>query len=240
MEDLEEERTLVIESSFCYGITDEHSEHYDDSNFFGDSLPLYPISKITCISKYNTGILGLKLTHRNIETKETIVSINTEVKGKGTEQEFEFNTNEFITSVKIYKKEAISGFEITTNQNRHQLFGESKNDMIELTEFSNNKYYILGMFAIQGSNKKENFVSALGFYYMEKKNYNFYLYVALFHFRAKLHNNNSIFKEEAKKKAEKLKKEGEIGLAAVYKTCLLSKNVFFTIIPYLFDIERKK
>ena len=218
---------IFIKETDCFGLINRDSISYDDSEFFGNSLILFDLYKINCYVKGTKGILGIKLTYKCRENNEEYSTIN--IKTNDTDiidQEFIFEPQENITNIILWKKEKFQGFEITTNKKRIKRFGLDKDDKILLNEFSSGNNIALGFYL---KFDKNNGVTAMGFYYIEKKKYKIFLYSYLLWLRVKLKNKKYL--DYIEDNISKLDYESK----AVYKTCLLSKNNFMGIMKYLIN-----
>ena len=221
-------KDIYIRETDCFGEISEDSISFDDMDYFGTSLILFDISKIICYVKFNEGIIGMKLIYRDRENKENkneIQTINIRTNEKNyIEQEFSFEFDEKIDNIILWKDDYIKGFEISTNKKRNKRFGFDNGQIIRLNEFASLQNIIIG-FYLRFDYKKG--VTAIGFYYIEKKLYLPILYSGLFYLRAKLGNKSymdSIIKIISKNDGKNY---------AILKTCLLPKNIFFGIMKYL-------
>ena len=217
---------IQIKETDCFGVITKDSLSYDDFDFFGDSLILFQLYKIKCYIKENKGIYGFQLIYKLRDNQKQYTTINVKVNGELIEQEFCFEENEMITNIIIFRKEYLQGFEITTNNKRSYRFGIDAGEKITLNEFSSNKNLIIGFYL---KFDKNTGVSAIGFYYIDKKVYSSFLCLGFFYLRAKLCNTN--FRDNINKNITKYDYYNK----ALIKTCALPKNVFSVILKYLIN-----
>ena len=95
-----------------------------------------------------------------------------------------------------------------------------------LNEFFSGRNMVIGFYIKFDNNTG---VSAIGFYYIEKKIYSMYLNLGIFYLRAKL--NDTKFKEEIKNNMEKYNYEYK----ALINTCALPKLNFMGIMKYIIN-----
>ena len=217
---------IHIKETDCFGLISNSSISYDDFNYFGNSLILFELSKIKCFIKGNRGIIGIELTYKNRENKQYYKTINVKTNDEYFEQEFTFNANESIINIIIFRKVALQGFEITTNMKRSYRFGLDNGEKISLNEFSSGKNMVIGFYA-----KFDNYIgiTALGFYYIDRKLYLMILYYGFLCLRAKLKNDK--YYNSIKEKIKKMDYENIVLL----KTCLLPKHEFMGILKYIIN-----
>ena len=213
---------IIIKETNCFGMIHENSISYDDIDYFGNSLVLLDLYKIKCYVKMNRGIVGIQLTYKYKENNKEFKSIDVKRDCECFEQEFIFKPEEKITNIIIFRKEYLQGFEITTNLKRIYRFGLDDGEKVMLNEFYSGKYFVIGFYT-----KFDNIngMTAIGFYYIDKKQYLLFLSLGLFLLRTKLNNDqfsNSI-------KINNLDYENK----AILKTCRLPKNNFLGILKYI-------
>jgi len=215
---------IHIKETDCFGSINNDSISYDDINFFGKSLILFELSKIKCFVKGNKGIIGIQLTYKFRENDQEYKTIDVKTNEECIEQEFIFLPKEYITNIILWKKDKLIGFEITTDKYRNYRFGLDNGTMIMMNEFSSGKNIVVGLYA--KFNIKEG-ITALGFYYIDKKTFSFFQLSGLFFLREKL--KNKIYYDSIYKDLSKLDKES----IAVFKACLLPKNSFIGVLRYI-------
>lgn len=220
---------VEIKKTLCYGSIYEDTLTFDDQEFFDTSIIFYKLHKIKCYTKYNSGIKGIEITYKDINSGEEHTSIKIKqkekVKEKFVEQEFIFEPTEYIIKFILWIDESLNGFEITTNKKRIQRFGKDSGNQIEINELSISKSIILGFFI---KYDKKNGVTGIGFYYMNMKIYWLLHVSGLFQLRAKIKNKK--FKKETEKQINEIEKS----LKYVYYTCLLPDATFYGIVKYIF------
>ena len=217
---------IIIKQTSCYGLINKESISYDDIEYFGDSLLLLDLYKIKCFVQGNHGIVGIQLTYKYKQNNndQEIKSIDIKTDCDCIEQEFVFKPNEKITNVIVFRKEILQGFEITTNLKRIYRFGLDNGEKIMFNEFYSERNIVNGFYT-----KFDNIngITAIGFYYTNKKQFLLFLYLGLFLLRAKLNNdkfNNSI-------QNDNLDYESKAILAA----CRLPPNDFMGILKYIIN-----
>ena len=215
---------IHIKETDCFGLITKESISYDDTDYFGNSLILFELSKIKCYIKGNKGIIGIQLIYKNREDKKEYTSIDIKTNDKCFEQEFIFQPKEIITNVMIFRKEYLKGFEITTNLSRSYRFGLDNGEKIMLNEFSSGKNMVIGFYSKFDYN---NGITALGLYYIEKKIYSIFLSMGIFYLRAKLKNKN--FCDSIKNNFANIDYESK----ALFQACLLPVNIFMEIMKYI-------
>ena len=217
---------IHIRETDCFGLINKDSISYDDFNYFGNSILLFELSKIKCFIKGNKGIIGIELSYKNRENKQDYTTINVRTNDECFEQEFIFKSNESIINIIIFREVTLQGFEITTNLKRIYRFGLDNGEKISLNEFSSGKNMVIGLFA-----KFENKIgiTALGFYYIDRKLYLMILYYGFLCLRTKLTNNK--YYNSIKENIKKMDYENQV----LFKTCLLPKNEFMGIMKYIIN-----
>ena len=214
---------IIIKQTSCFGLINKESISYDDIDYFGDSLLLLDLYKIKCFVKGNQGIVGIQLTYKyNQNNDQEIKSIDIKKDCDCIEQEFIFKPNEKITNVIVFRKEFLQGFEITTNLKRIYRFGLDNGEKIMFNEFYSERNIVNGFYT-----KFDNIngITAIGFYYVNKKQFSLFLSLGLFLLRAKL--NNDKFYDSIQK--DNLDYESKAILAA----CRLQQNIFMEILKYI-------
>ena len=214
---------IHIRETDCYGLITQNSISYDDIDYLGNSLILFDLIKIKCFIKGGKGIVGIELTYKFRENKNEYKTIDVKSNAEYFEQEFIFQQKEKIINILLFRKDIIQGFEITTNFNRSYRFGLDDGEKIELNEFFSRKNFIIGFKTI--FDDKE--MTAIGFYYIDKKLYSVFLYSGLFFLRANLKN------EKFKKNIEENLSKYDYESKAILNTCLLPKNNFHEIMKYI-------
>ena len=217
---------IQIKETDCFGSINKDSISFDDTNYLGNSLILFEISKIKCYIKGDRGIIGIQLTYKYREDQKEYTTINIKKNENCTEQEFIFKPNENIINIIIFRKNYnyLQGFEITTNLNRSYRFGVDYGEKIMLNEFSSGKNMVVGFY---GKFDYNIGVTGIGFYYISRKKYSFFLFSGLFCLRAKVKNKQ--FRESIEKNFANLDYESK----ALFNTSLLPKNTFMEIIKYI-------
>ena len=216
-----------IKETDLYGIVSKDNISLDDYNNFENSLILVELYKIKCFINESKQIVGLQTIFRDKNEDENIKeyqSIFIQLDNNSQEQEFIFEKRESIINITIWKNDSLNGFEITTNKHRNFLFGLTTGNKIMLNEFSSENNMVVGLFS------KFNYkfgLTALGFYYVNRKEHLIVLYSGLFYLRAKL-------KDE---QFNKYIKNNEANLDYTDKTILklglLPKNLFGYILQFL-------
>ena len=217
---------IQINETDCFGIITKDSISYDDIDFFGNSLILFQLYKIKCYIKGNKGIYGIQLIYKLRDNQKQYTTINVKANGELIEQEFCLEENEMITNIIIFRKEYLQGFEIMTNYKRSYRFGIDTGEKIMLNEFSSNKNLIIGFYLKYDKNSG---VSAIGFYYINKKVYSSFLCRGFFYLRAKLKDKN--YRDNINKNIAKY----DYDYKALINACALPKNVFSVIMKYLIN-----
>lgn len=217
---------IHIQETDCFGVINKDSISYDDIDFLGNYLILFELYKIKCYTKLNKGIIGIQLIYKYKENQQEYTTINVKTNDECIEQEFCFEPNEKITYIIIFRKEYLEGFEITTTNKRSYRFGIDSGDKTMLNEFFSGRNMVIGFYIKFDNNTG---VSAIGFYYIEKKIYSMYLNLGIFYLRAKL--NDTKFKEEIKNNMEKYNYEYK----ALINTCALPKLNFMGIMKYIIN-----
>ena len=217
---------INIKETDCFGLINNDSISYDDFNYFCNSLLLFELSKIKCFIKGNKGIIGIELIYKNREIKQEFTTINVKTNDDCFEQEFIFKSNESIINITIFRKVTLQGFEITTNLKRSYRFGLDNGEKISLNEFSSGKNMVIGFYAKFDKNIG---ITALGFYYIDRKLYLMFLYYGFLCLRAKLNNNK--YYNSIKGNITKMDNENK----AILKTCLLPKSEFMGILKYIIN-----
>ena len=120
----------------------------------------------------------------------------------------------------------MQGFEITTNLSRSYRFGVDYGEKIMLNEFSSGKNMVVGFY---GKFDYKSGVTALGFYYVKRKEFSIFLISGLFLLRAK--NQDKQFRELIEKNFTNLDYESK----ALFNVSLLPKNIFMEILKYLIN-----
>ena len=207
-------------------VISKDSISYDDIDYFGNSLILFDIYKIKCFVKSNKGIFGIQLIYKQRDNQKEYTTINVKADGELIEQEFCFKPKEAITNVVIFKKEYLEGFEITTNHKRSYRFGKDTGDKIIFSEFSSGKNIIIGFYL---KFHKKTGVSAMGFYYIDKKIYFSFLCLGFLYLRAKLKDKN--FQDNINKNISKFNYANK----TLINACTLPKTVFMEIMKYIID-----
>lgn len=216
-------KLVRYESTPNYGLCTENSIPLDDRDVFQELLITYRLHKIRCWIETNTGIVGIQLTYKDRETNEEIVSIDVHKSGDYTVQEFTLDPLEFIIQSKLWKKDAVIGFEVTTNKKRSQRFGYDNGEMIIPEGLDSIQNLVMGFYFTYEYNKG---ITSMGYYYLNRKNFSLVLYSGLLYLRIILKDKN--FKENIKKKLDTLTFEEK----ALYLTCTLPDNTFFGIVKY--------
>ena len=93
-----------------------------------------------------------------------------------------------------------------------------------LNEFSSGKNMVVGFY---GKFDYNIGVTGIGFYYISRKKYSFFLFSGLFCLRAKVQNKQ--FRESIEKNFANLDYESK----ALFNTSLLPKNTFMEILKYI-------
>ena len=219
---------IQIKETDCFGSINKDSISFDDTDYLGNSLILFEISKIKCYIKGDRGVIGIQITYKYREDQKEYTTIDIKKNENCTEQEFIFKKNEYIINIIIFRKNYsyLQGFEITTNLNRSYRFGVDYGEKIMLNEFSSGKNMVVGFY---GKFDYESGVTALGFYYINRKEFSFFLISGLFHLRAK--NQDKQFRELIEKNFTNLDYESK----ALFNVSLLPKNIFMEILKYLIN-----
>ena len=220
---------VEIKKTYCYGSINENTLTFDDQEFFDTLIIFYKLHKIKCYTKYNSGIAGIEIAYKNINTGEEQTTINIKQKEKSKdkfiEQEFNFEPTEYIIKFILWTGDSLNGFEITTNKKRSQRFGKDSGYQKEIDELTISKSIILGFFIKYDT---KNGVTGIGFYYMNLKIFWLLHVNGLFQLRAKIKNKN--FKKETERKIN----YKEIPFKYVYYTCLLPDVAFYGVVKYIF------
>ena len=219
-------KDIHIKETDCFGLISNDTISYDDINYFGNSIILFEISKIKCFIKGNKGIIGIELIYKNRENNQNYTTINVKTNDEYFEQEFIFKPNESIINIIIFRKVYLQGFEITTNLNRSYRFGLDNGEKILINEFSSGKNMAVGFYA---KFNNTNGITALGFYYIDRKMYSIFLYYGLLYLRAKL--SNVKFYDSLKENIDKMDYQNK----ALIKACLLPKSIFMEILKYMIN-----
>ena len=215
---------IHIKETDCFGSINKDSISYDDVDYFGNSLILFELYKIKCFVKGNKGIIGIQLMYKFRENGQEYKSIDVKTNEDCTEQEFTFLPKEYITNIILWKKDKLIGFEITTDKNRIYRFGLDNGNKIMMNEFSSGKNIVVGFYTKFNINEG---ITAIGFYYIDKKIFSFFQLSGLFFLREKLKNQK--YYDSINKDLSKLDKES----LAVFKACLLPRNSFTGVLRYI-------
>ena len=216
-----------IRETDCYGLITNDCISLDDKNYFNNSLILVELYKIKCFISQNDTIVGMQIVYRDRKEKNkinTYITIDIKVNINCFEKIFIFEQDESLINITIWKEEYLKGFEITTNKNRKQLFGSKSGNKIMLNEFSSSNNIIVGFYT---KFNRMIGLTALGLYYVSKKEYMIFLISGLFYLRAKLKN------EEYYKNIENNISKIDYANKAILKLCLLPRNIFSLVIKYL-------
>ena len=218
---------IIIKETDCFGLINSDSKSYDDIDYFGNSLILLEMNKINCFVKGSIGIIGIRLSYKyrdNKDNEKEYTSIDIKTSEDCFEQEFIFKPKEKINNIIIFRKNYMQGFEITTNLKRSYRFGLDNGEKIMLNEFSSGKNIVVGFYT------KFDYkigITAIGFYYINSKQYSLFLSMGLFLLRSKLKNQ---------KYYDSIKKINlDYENKAILETCLLPKNCFLSIMKFLID-----
>ena len=219
---------IQIKETDCFGLINKDSISFDDTDYLGNSLILFEISKIKCYTKGNQGIIGIQLIYKYREDQKQYTTIDIKKNENCTEQEFIFKPNENIINIIIFRKNYsyLQGFEISTNLNRSYRFGVDYGEKIMLNEFSSGKNMVVGFYGKFDNNIG---VTCIGFYYISRKIYSFFLFSGLFYLRAKVQNKE--FREFNEKNFANLDYESK----AIFNASLLPKNTFMEILKYIIN-----
>ena len=216
-------KLVEYESTPNYGLITEKSINLDDKDIFKEFLIGYRLHKIKCWIEKSYGIIGIQLCYNDRETNEEIISIDKHRAEETTYQEFILLPLELITGLAIWKKNSLTGFEITTNKKRVKRFGYDDGERI-LPEFSENGLNIvIGFFFTYEPNIG---VSSMGCYYLDRKVFTLILYSGLFSLRIKLKD------EKYKSEIENKLKDMDYSDKALYYICLLPINQFNEIMKF--------
>ena len=221
-------QNIEIKETDFFGLINKDTISYDDKDFFGNSLILFEIFKIKCYTKGNQGIIGIQLVYKYREDQKQYTTIDIKKNENCTEQEFIFKPKETIINIIIFRKNFsyLQGFEITTNLNRSYRFGVDNGEKIMLNEFSSGKNMVVGFY---GKFDNKIGITGLGFYYISRKRYSFFIFSGIFFLRAKVQNKQ--FYDSIKSNYSKLDYESK----ALFNVSCLPKNNFMEIFKYLID-----
>ena len=225
--DKDKKNFLEILKTNSYGISQLNTKYYDMKKIQNELLNYY-LYKIRCELKANNCITGIKLVYKNRidNSKIDVIKIHSKKK-TSLEQEYTFDQSEFIVDVRLWLKERLIGFEITTNKGNIKKFGYGEDDkLVKIPDFENNEQVVLG-FEISADDKDG--ITAMCCYYIRKNKYAALLHTGAIYLKIKLKD------KDYKKKIEKKLKNLNQQLKILYHTCLLPDHPFFEIMKYVIN-----
>ena len=186
----------------------------------------YYISKIKVELKSNQYITGIIVTFTNRTDNTNIDVINIPSKKKSNlEQDFVLDSTEFITDVRVWVKERLTGFEITTNKGTIRKFGYGEEgSMVRIPELIGGDQVIVG-FEVCADEKDG--ITGMACYYLSKNKYSTVLHTGLRYLKIKL--KDDFFKQKIEKKIQNLSDE----YRTLFHACLLPDNTFFEVMKYI-------
>ena len=215
-----------IQYTLNYGLIKENVVFYDDEEILKENLFNYKLYRIKCWTEKNGGLLGLEIYYRHRITSKEIKTIDIKIEKNSDieEQEIILESKEMVNKIALWKKEALTGFEIKTNKNREQKFGHcGVSTKIELEQFNGNNY-LCGLFI--GFHGDDGIIS-MGCYYMNKREFYLLLYYGIYCLRVKLRKEE--FKDKIVGKLEQINYSDK----ALYKLCTLPNKQFYEIFKYI-------
>ena len=186
----------------------------------------YYISKIKVELKSNQYITGIYVTftNRTDNTKLDVINIPSKKK-TNLEQDFSLDSTEFISDVRVWVKERLTGFEITTNKGKTQKFGYGEDDsLVRIPELIGGDQVIVG-FEVCADEKDG--MTGMACYYLSKNKYSTVLHTGLIYLKIKLKDEE--FKKKIEKKVANLSDEYK----TLFHACLLPDNTFFEVMKYV-------
>jgi len=188
----------------------------------------YYISRIQCELKSNSCITGLKLSCRNRTDNSKIDVIDIPSKKKtNLVQEYNFEPSEFITEIRVWMQERLTGFEIATNKGSVKKFGYGEEDsLLKIPEFEIKDKIVVGF---EFCADEKDGVTGLCCYYLNRNKFLMVLHTGLIYLKVKLKN------EEFRKKTEKKAKYLNSKFKTIYQACLLPDHHFFEVMKYVMD-----
>ena len=221
----EDSHSLTIISTCNYGLVSEKSKHYSFTDTIKETILEYRISKIKCQLKSNQYISGIQITciNRNDLKELKIIDVQPN-SGYDIEQECEIDSLEHIEDMRVWLKERLTGFEITTSKKKVKMFGyDNGEDAIKVPDLENRDNVVVG-FGLYASDT-EGVTSIYG-YFVNAKKYCLSIYSGIFYLKMKLKDEH--FK---KKTIEKLPNMEE-KLQILYRVCSLPDSTFFGIVKF--------
>lgn len=216
-------KLINYQSTPNHGLITDNSIAYDDCDIFQEFIITYRLHKIRCLIEPNTGIAGIQLTYKDRETNKEIVSIDVHKSGDLISQEFTLEPLEIIIEARLWTKESLTGFEITTNKKRSKRFGYDNGEMIIPEGIEDGKNLVLGFF-LNFENRLG--VTSIGFHYLSRTQFSLVLYSGLLYLRIKLKDPE--FRKEIKSKLDNM----EYSEKVLFNTCILPDSTFFGIVKY--------
>ena len=210
-----------------YGLTQLNTIIYD-MNKIEEKLLNYYLYKIKCELKKNHGIIGLKLIYKNRNDNKKIDVINIPAKKKASlEQEYTFDPSENILEIRLWLKDKLIGFEITTDKGEIKKFGYGENEqLVNIPDLQQRDKVVVG-FEI-GADDKDGITSMCS-YYIDRNKYTALLNIGAIYLKIKLRSDE--YKNKIEKKLGGLDEKFKI----LYRVCLLPNHPFFEIMKYMIN-----
>ena len=123
-----------------YGLAQQATKIHDIQKIQINLLNYY-LYKIKCEIKTNNCILGIKLIYKNRNDNKKIDVINIEAKKKASlEQEYTFESSEYIVDLRLRLKDRLIGFEIATDKGEIKKFGYGDEEqLVKIPDFEKNR-----------------------------------------------------------------------------------------------------
>ena len=221
----EDSRTLNIISTCNYGLQNEKSKDYSFKDILGQKILDYRISKIKCQLKSNQYISGIEITcvNRNDLKSMKVIDIQSNCKDD-IEQEYEIDSLENIVDMRVWLKDRLTGFEITTSKGNLKMFGyDNGEEAIKIPDLEKRDNVVVG-FGLNASDSDG--VTSIYAFFLNAKKYCLSIYSGIFYLKMKL--KNELFRKKTEEKLPKMDEKLQI----LYRVCSLPDNTFFGIVKY--------